>query len=105
MVGELCDNRQAVRNEEIGKGEFALKVLKQQENLRADGDIEGGDGLVRDDEFWTKDQGAGDTDALALAAGEFVRVARDGVLFQTNAIENFGGAVEALLLIEFRMVN
>ncbi len=35
-----------------GQGEFALEFLQQEEHLRTDGDIEGGDGFVGDDEFW-----------------------------------------------------
>jgi hypothetical protein len=70
---------QAVGDENIGQREFALEFLQQKENLRADGNIEGGDGLIGNDELWLEDQGASNADALALAAGEFVRIPRHGV--------------------------
>jgi len=69
--GDVGDHGQTVGNENIGQREFALEFLQQQKNLRADGDIEGGDGFVGDDELGPENQGACDTDALALAAGEF----------------------------------
>ena len=48
---------------------------QQVEDLRLDGDVERGDRLVADDELRLEGERAGDADALALAAGEFVRVA------------------------------
>ena len=48
-------------------------------DLRLDRDVEGRDRLVGDDELGREREGAGDADALALAAGELVGVAVDGV--------------------------
>jgi hypothetical protein len=69
----LRNNRQAVRNEEIRKPEFDLKFLKQEQNLRSNGNVQRRDGFIGDEKFWTQDERAGNSDALALAAGEFVR--------------------------------
>ena len=49
------------------------EVGEQVEDLRADRDVERRDRLVEDDQRRLDDQRAGDGDALALAAGEFVR--------------------------------
>lgn len=49
--GELRDHGDTVRNQEQREGEFALELLEQLEDLRADGDVEGGDGFVGDDKF------------------------------------------------------
>jgi hypothetical protein len=73
--GYLRDHGQAVGDENIRQREFALEFLQEEKNLRADGNIERGDGFVGDDELWLENQGSRDADALALAAGEFVRVA------------------------------
>ena len=62
-------------NEQVRQPEVALQVLHQVDDLRLDADVERADGLVADDEFRVHGQGAGDADALALAAGELVRVA------------------------------
>jgi len=55
--------------------EALLELLQQVDDLSLDGDVEGGDGLVTHDEVRLEGQGAGDADALALAAGELVGVA------------------------------
>src|SRR5205814_6059714 len=58
-----------------GEVEFGLEVVEEVDDLGLDGYVQGGDGFVGDDEFGAEGQGAGDADALALAAGEFVGVA------------------------------
>ena len=57
---------------------FALHLLEQVEDLRLHGDVERGDRLVADDQLRLGGHGAGDRDALALAAGELVRSLRAG---------------------------
>ena len=63
---------QVMGDEEVGDAALFLEVAQQVQHLRADGHIQRGDGLIRDDEFRLHDQGAGNADALALAAGELV---------------------------------
>src|ERR1022692_1920646 len=53
----------------------ALQVGEQVEHLRLDGHVEGGDGLVADDQLGPERKRAGHADPLALAAGEFRREA------------------------------
>jgi hypothetical protein len=74
VAGEL-DDGEVVRDEQVGEGEFLLEVFEEIEDLGLDGDVEGADGFVADDEFWLEDEGTGDADTLSLAAGEFVGVA------------------------------
>src|SRR3569623_1161193 len=69
-VADVTDDREVVRDEEIGQAELALQRAHEVEDLRLDRHIEGRDGLVADDQRWTEGQSAGDADALALAAGE-----------------------------------
>ena len=76
--GEVAHHRHGMRDEEVGEAEVALQLCEQVDDLRADADVEGGDGLVAHDEFGAEREGAGDADALALASGEFVRVAASG---------------------------
>ena len=56
-----------------------LELFKHIDDLGLDGHVQRGDGLVADNEVRVDRQGAGDADALALAAGKFVGVA-GGVL-------------------------
>jgi hypothetical protein len=54
-----------------------LQVHQQVDDLRLDGHVERADRLVADDQLRLEHQRARDADALALAAGELVRVAVD----------------------------
>ena len=65
----------------------ALQVLEQVDDLRLDRDVERRHRLVADDEVWLGGERAGDADALALAAGEFVRPAMRGVARQAHGVE------------------
>ena len=62
-------------------GEF----LHLGEDLRLDGDVERGGGFVGDDEVGSVEQGDGDGDALAHAAGELVRVGGEALLGRGDA--------------------
>ena len=55
--------------------ELLLQVVEQVDDARLNGDVEGGDGLVEDQQLGLEDQGPGDADPLALATGELVGVA------------------------------
>jgi len=65
---DVLDHRQAVRDEQIGKAQLLLQVLKQVNDLGLDRDVERGDGLVANYEAWIERQRAGYSDPLALAA-------------------------------------
>ena len=62
-------------HQQVAQAAFVLEVQHEVDHLGLDGDIEGRNGLVGHHEGGTHDEGAGDTDALALAAAEGVRVA------------------------------
>ena len=66
-----------MRHEENGEAELVLDVLDQREDLRLHGDVERRDGFVGDEHIGLERKCARKADALALAAGEFVRIAVD----------------------------
>ena len=74
-VGHVVDDRQIVRDEEVGQAEILLQVLEQVQDLRLHRDVERRHRLVADEQFRTECQGSRDADALALAAGKAVRIA------------------------------
>ena len=74
-VRDVPHDGQVVRDEQVGDAAFLLQMAQQVEHLGADGHIQCRDGLIGDDELRLHDEGAGDADALALAAGELVREA------------------------------
>ena len=77
---EMRHDRDVVGNEQIGEAEFSPQTLQQRQDLRLHRDVECGDRLVADHERRLGDQRASNTDALALPAGELMRVAISGAL-------------------------
>ena len=64
-----------------------LQVVEQVDDLRLDRHVERGDRLVGDDQLRPQRERAGDADALALAAGELVRVAVVVLRVQADELE------------------
>src|SRR5215471_11631856 len=71
---DVLDDRQIVRDEEIGQPELLLQVFQQIDDLRLDRYVERRDGLVAHDQLRRYGEGARDADALPLPARKFVRV-------------------------------
>ena len=59
----------------IGQAELVLEIEQEVEHLRLDRLVERGDRLVEDEEPRLEREPARDIDALALAAGNLVRIA------------------------------
>ena len=74
-VAHVAHDREVVGDEDQRQAEVALEVAQQVEDLRLDRHVERGDRLVGDDQLRLERERARDADALALAAGELVRVA------------------------------
>ena len=83
-VADVLDDREVVGDEQVGEAELLLEVVEEVEDLALDRDVEGGDGLVADDELGVEGERPGDADALPLAAGELVRVAMDVALVEAD---------------------
>ena len=64
-----------------------LQIDEQVDDLRLDRDVERGERLVGDDEARLDGERARDADALALAAGELVRIARRDLGAQADDVE------------------
>ena len=76
----MCD-------EQEGEPEFLLEGIQQVDDLGLDGNVQGRDRLIGDDEPGRHGKRAGDTDALALAAGELVGVTAHVVRLQAHLVE------------------
>jgi hypothetical protein len=75
-MADVAHDRQVVRHEQVREAELRLQVHQQVHHLRLHRDVERGDGLVADDQLGIQREGAGDAEALPLAARELVRVLR-----------------------------
>jgi hypothetical protein len=69
------------------------ELREQVQDLRLDRDVEGGDRFVGDDDLGLQREGAGDGDALALAAGELVRVLLHEARGEADPLHEFGHAI------------
>ena len=98
-VGDEPDDRKVVRDKEICEILLGLELVHKVENLRADGNVQRGDRLVRHDELRVHDHRARDADALTLPAGKLVRVAGLVLGQQADVLKSAIDLCNALLLI------
>lgn len=75
---------QIVGDEEIAQSFLVLQLAQQFDDLGLHGQIERRGWLVEQDEFRLDRNGPGNRDALAPAAGEFVREARQDIVGQES---------------------
>ncbi len=97
LVREVADDREVVRDEEIGELVVSLESLEQPEQFRLDRDIERRGWLVEHDQFWIRRQCPSDANALLLAAGKLVWIARHMLWTQSDPVEQLGDAIFWLL--------
>ena len=83
----MADHRQVVGDEDVGDLQLLLQLVEQVEHLRLHRQVERGDRLVADDDVGVQCQRAGDADALALAAGELLRVLVGGLGAEADEVE------------------
>ena len=73
-VGGFRHDAHVVGDDDDRHAEFVAQVHHQVEDLRLDGDVERGRGFVGDQQARPAGQRDGQHDALALAAGQLVRI-------------------------------
>ena len=67
-VGHVADDREVVRDEEVGQVEPVLEAAQEIEDLRLDRDVDGRHRFVEHDQLRVQGESARDADTLALAA-------------------------------------
>jgi hypothetical protein len=97
VIAHVAHDGEVMSDEEVGQFEFVLEVFEEVENLGLDADVEGANGFVTDEEFGLDGEGAGDADALALAAAEFVRIPAGGVGWEADFFEEIGDGFLAFI--------
>src|SRR5689334_16296563 len=73
-VGHFPHDAEVVRDEQHGHMEFVLELGEKVEDLRLDGDVERGSGLVGDEQVWLIGQRHGDHHPLPLTARKLMRI-------------------------------
>ena len=76
----------------IARSQSGLEVGEQVEDLRLDRHVERADRLVEHEDLRVERERAGDADALALPAGELVRVAGRVLGAEADELEQLGDA-------------
>ena len=71
-VRNKVDDRKIMPDEEIGQAVLLLQVLEQVQHLALHRNIQCGDRFIADDQVRLQRNGAGNADALALAAAELL---------------------------------
>ncbi len=95
-VAHVGDGGEIVGDEQIGQPQLRLEVAQEVEDLRADGHVERGHGLVQHDQPGRQRERARDGDALTLAAGELVGEQLGGALRQPHQLEQVEDALADL---------
>ena len=91
-VGDVAHHRKIVGDEQVGQAKLLLQIFQEVDDLCLDGDVEGGNGLVEDEQIRTQRQRAGDGDALSLAAGELTRPPLGALRIDTDLAQQLGDA-------------
>src|SRR5687768_2307253 len=86
-IADVLDNRKIVCDEEVGECEALLEILQKVEHLRLDRNVESRYRLIEHDEAWLYRKRTRDADALALPAGEFVRISSRVLRSKPNDFE------------------
>ncbi len=86
-VAEVLDRRQVVRDEEAREAHVALQVAHQVEDRRLHRDVERRHRFVRDEQRRREREPAREADALALPAGELVRIPVPQLRSQPDLVE------------------
>ena len=101
VMSDLGDQCQVVRNEDHGKAELGLKIVKQLDDLLLDGNVQSGRGLVADDQFGVAGKGHSDQNALTLTTGKLMRIALERTLgVEAHELQELLGATGTAALGE-----
>ena len=98
-VGDVADDAEVVRDEDVGEVELVLELLEQVDHLRLDRDVEGGDRLVGHDQLRAQRERARDPDPLPLPARELVREAVVVLRREADLLEQLLDGLLALLAV------
>jgi len=91
FVGDEPYDAEVVGYEQVRQVESLLQILEQVEDLCLDADVQGGHGLITEQEFGVERQGSGYGDALPLSAAQLVREASPVFGGEADRVEEFPG--------------
>jgi hypothetical protein len=86
-VAEMFDHGKVVSDEQVSQAALFLEILQEVDHLRLHGNIKRADRFIADDEARFDGEGAGNADALALAAAELVGITAALIRIESNDAE------------------
>ena len=89
VVAHMAHHRQVVGDEQVGEAQLLLELVEEVQHLGLDRHVEGGYRLIEHQEAGIEGQRPGHADALALPAGELVRVAVDDAGIEADQPQQF----------------
>src|SRR4051794_21260860 len=89
----MPNDREIVRDKQIGQAKSLLQIDQQVDDLRLDIHVERGNWLVGDDELRLERERTCNRNALALAAGKFMRITRSHSRAEADSGEQFRHAL------------
>ena len=93
-----------MRNKQIRQPALPLELVEQIDDLRANGDIQRGDGFVCHDKIRIHDKAPRNADALALPAGKFMREAGGKVFGKAHFLHDLLHFAQPVLLVIEQMI-
>ena len=91
-MADVLHHRQVMRDEEIRDAALLLQILEQIDDLRLHRNVQRAHRFVADDQLRLDRQRAGDADALALPAAEFMRIPLRVNRVEADRLQQFGDA-------------
>ena len=92
-VADVAHDREIVGDEQHGEAEPLAQALEQVEHVCLHRDVEGGDGLVGNEEVRLERERAGDAHTLPLTAGELAREGVEGALAEAHEVDELTAAL------------
>ena len=92
-------------NKQISQSSFSLKLLQKVDNLSLNGNVQCGDWLITNDKIRIHCKCTGDTNSLALSAGELMRETVCMLCLQSNCLKKLQDLVVTLFLIRCKAVG
>ena len=96
LIADVFHDGEIVGDKKVRKIEFLLKIHQKIHDLSLDGNVQGTDGFVADDEFRFDSKSASNPDSLALTSAELMRKSACKGRIESHKLKKLGHAIHAI---------
>src|SRR5437762_1456324 len=93
--GDVFDNRNGVRDEQVGQPKLLLEIGEQVDDLRLNRNVQSGDRFTGHNQFRLQRQRSSDADSLPLPAAELMRIPIHHRRIQSHRLQQVGNVMFA----------